>query len=175
VQSCSGRSSQSFRRKRAGGAADTGGRGGRASRAESGSGAQDCADVSGILDAREKDKQGSASGFRRADEIIERSLPRMDERGDSLRVFGVGKALKESVSGAENGKSHLGPIDKRREPFMMAFPGFAKEHSLDAAARPQRFFNKPCAFDTDESILRGEPAAKSDAKLLQPVIVAAGE
>jgi hypothetical protein len=57
----------------------------------------------------------------------------------------------------------------------MTFAGFAKEHGLDAAARPQRFFDEPRAFDADKSIRSREPAAKSHAELLEPAIVAAGE
>jgi hypothetical protein len=99
----------------------------------------------------------------------------MDERGDALRVFGVGKALKESVGGSQHGKSHLGPVDEGRKTFVMAFAGFAEEHGMDVASGAQRFFDEPGAFDADESILRGEPTAKSHTELLEPAIITAGE
>ena len=58
---------------------------------------------------------------------------------------------------------------------MMAFAGFAKEHSLDAAAGTQSLFNKPRTFNADESVFRGEAAAQSHAELLEPAIIAASE
>jgi hypothetical protein len=127
------------------------------------------------LDACEYDKQGSASGFGRAHEVIEGSFARLNERGDALRVFRVGKAFKESIGGTENGKSHFRPVDEGRKAFVMAFARFAEEHGLDAAAGTQRFFDQASAFDADEPILRREPAAKSHTELLEPAIVAAGE
>jgi hypothetical protein len=99
----------------------------------------------------------------------------MDQRGDSLGVLGVGEAFKEAIRGAEDRKSHFGAVDKGGESFVMAFAGFAEEHRLNAAAGTQSLFNETDALDADESILRGQPAAESHAKFLQPAIVAAGE
>src|SRR5258708_6459613 len=99
----------------------------------------------------------------------------MNQRGDSLRVFGVGKALKETVRGAEDGKSHFGPVDEGGETFVMTFAGFAEEDGLNAAAGTQSFFDKPDALDADEAVFRGQAAAESHAELLQPAVVAAGE
>jgi len=116
------------------------GRGG-ASGAKGGSGAQDCPHVAGILDASQDDEQGSAGSKRRAHEIIERGLSRINQRGNPLRVLGVGETLKEAVRGAEYRESHLGPVHEGGEMFVMAFAGFAEEHSLNATAGTQRFFN----------------------------------
>ena len=80
-----------------------------------------------------------------------------------------------AVGGAEDGKSHFRPIDDGGETFVMAFAGFAEEHGLNAAPGAQRFFNEPDAFDAYEATFRGQSAAESHAKLLEPAIVAAGE
>jgi hypothetical protein len=99
----------------------------------------------------------------------------MDERGDALRMFRIGKAFEEPVGGTENGKSHFRAVDERRKTFMMTFARFAEEHGLDAAAGTERFFDEPGTFNADESILRREPAAKRHAELLEPAIVSASE
>jgi hypothetical protein len=175
MQCCPGGSAQRFRREWARGTADARSGGGGAGRAERGSGAQDGSDVSGILDTGEDDEQGSAGGFRGAHEIIEGSFARMNQRGYSLRVFGVGKTFEEAVGGAEDGKSHFGPVDEGGETLVMAFTGFAEEHGLDAAAGTQRFFDKPGAFNADESVLCGQAAAESQAELFEPAIVTASK
>jgi hypothetical protein len=90
-------------------------------------------------------------------------------------MFSVGEAFKQPVSGAEDGKSHLGSVDEGSEAFVVAFPGFTKEHGLNTASGTQRFFDKPSAFDADESAFGGKAAAESQPKLLQPAIVAAGK
>ena len=99
----------------------------------------------------------------------------MDQRGDALRMFGVGEAFEEAIRGAKDGKSHFGPIDKGGETLVMAFAGFAEEYSLNAAAGTKRFFDKPHTLDAYESAFRGQAAAQSHAELLEPAIVAAGE
>ena len=63
----------------------------------------------------------------------------MHQRGDSLRVFGIGKALEQAIRGAEDRKSHFRPVDKGGEAFVMAFAGFAEEHRLNAAAGTESF------------------------------------
>jgi hypothetical protein len=99
----------------------------------------------------------------------------MNEGGDSLRVLGIGEAFKEAVGGAENGKSHFGPVDEGGEAFVMTFAGFAEEHGLDAAAGAQGFFDEAGTFDADESAFGWQSAAQSHAEFLEPAIVAAGE
>src|SRR5207245_8268561 len=88
---------QRFRRKWVCGAADAGSGGSGACRAKGGSGAQDGSHVSGILDACQNDEQGSASGKRSTHEIVKRGLPRMNQRGDALRMFGVSETFEEAV------------------------------------------------------------------------------
>ena len=175
MQSCAGRGAQSFRRERVRGAADAGSGGSRAGRTESGSGAQDGADVARVLDAGEDDEEGSASRLGGADEIVEGGFAWMNQRGDALRMLGVGKAFEEAVRGAKDRKSHFGPVDEGGETFVMAFAGFAEEYGLNAAARAQRFFDEAHAFDADEAAFRGQAAAEGYAELLEPAIVAAGE
>ena len=99
----------------------------------------------------------------------------MNQGSDPLRMFGVGKTFKQPVGGAQNGKSHLWSVDQRRKPFVMAFARFAEEHSLNAATRTERFFDKPHALDANEAVFRRQAAAQSYAKLLEPAIVAASE
>ncbi len=175
MKSSSRRSAKSLWRKGAGRAADAGRGGGRSGGAKGGGGAQDGADVSGILDSCKDHKQRSARGSRGANEVVKRSLAGMDERRNALGVLSIGKALEETVRGVERGKGHLRPVNDGGETLVMAFAGLAEEHSLDAAAGTQRFFDEPCAFDAHESIFRGEAASECHAKLFEPAIVAAGE
>src|SRR5712692_4835673 len=175
MQGSASGSAQSFRGERVCGSADAGSGGGRAGCTEGSSGAQDGADVAGVLDAGEDDEQGSASRDGSAHEIIERGLQRVNQRGDTLRMFGVCKALEEAVGGAKDRKSHFGAVDKRREALVMAFAGFAEKHGLNAAAGTQCFFDEPDALDADEAAFRGQAATQRHAELLEPVIVAAGE
>src|SRR5712691_3686622 len=81
MESCSGGSAQRFRRERIGSAADAGSGRGGTGRAKGGSSAQDRPYVAGILNSGQDDEKGSASGKGGAHEIIERSLPRMHQRG----------------------------------------------------------------------------------------------
>ncbi len=99
----------------------------------------------------------------------------MNQRGYSLRAFGVGEAFKEAVSGAKDGKGHFWAVDERGETFVMAFAGFAEEHGLNAAAGTQCFFDEAHTFDADEAAFGWQAATQSDTKLLEPAIVAAGE
>src|SRR6266852_3122491 len=134
MQGSASGSAQSFRRERVCGSADAGSGSGRAGCTEGGSRAQDGADVAGVLNAGEDDEQGSASRKWSAYEIIERGLPRVNQRGDPLGMFGVGEAFEEAVGGAQDGKSHFGPVDEGGETVVMAFAGFAEKHGLNAAA-----------------------------------------
>ena len=99
----------------------------------------------------------------------------MNQRGDPLRMLGVGKAFEEAIRGAKDGKSHFGAVDEGGESFMMALAGFAEEHGLNAASGTQCFFDEPDALDADEAAFRGQAATQRHAELLEPVIVAAGE
>ena len=99
----------------------------------------------------------------------------MNQGGNTLRMFRIGKALEEPVRGAQDGKSHFRPVDDGGKTFVMAFAGLAEEHGLNAAPGTQRFFDKPRALDADEAAFRGQAAAQSHAELLEPAIVTAGE
>jgi len=99
----------------------------------------------------------------------------VNQRGDSLRVFGVGEAFEEAVGGAEDGKSDFRPVDEGGETFVMALAGFAEEPRADAAPGTKRFFDESHAFHANEAVFRRQTAAQSHAELLEPAIVAAGE
>src|ERR1700737_637835 len=99
----------------------------------------------------------------------------MNQRGDTLRMFGVGKAFEETIRGTKEGKTHFGRVGEGGETFVMAFSGFTEEDGLDAATGTQSFFDEPDTLDANEAVFRGQTAAKSHAKLLEPAIVAAGE
>src|SRR5260370_27952144 len=96
----------------------------------------------------------------------------MNERAYGLREFGVGEAFKEAVSGGKDGKGHFWAVDERGETFVMAFPGFAEEHGLNAAAGTQCFFDEAHTLDADEAPFGWQAATRSDTKLLEPAIVA---
>jgi len=131
-------------------------------RAKSCSGAENRSNISRILYARQDDEQGAQaeSGARtKSSNEVSRG---MNQGSDPLRMFGVGKTFKQPVGGAQNGKSHLWSVDQRRKPFVMAFARFAEEHSLNAATRTERFFDKPHALDANESRF---PSASRRAEL----------
>ena len=109
------------------------------------------------------------------DEIVERSFARFDEGRDTLRVLRVGNAFEEAVVGEQRGEAHLRTVDQRSEAFAVALAGFAKKHRLNRAARTQRFFDKAGSLDTNEAVFRGQTTAQSQAELLEPAVVAAGE
>src|SRR5712692_6615834 len=156
MQGSAGRGAQSLRRERICGAADAGSRGRGAGCAKGRGGTQNGSHVAGVLDAGQNDEQGRASGERRAHEIIERSLTRMNQRGDALRVLGVGKAFKEAVGSAQRRKSHLGAVDEGGKTFVMALAGFAEEHGLNTATRTECFFDEPHPLGANETALRGQ-------------------
>ena len=89
----------------------------------------------------------------------------MNQCGDTLWVFGVGKALEEAVRGAEDGKSHFGAVNDGGETFVMAIAGFAEEHGFDATAGAQGFFHKTCALDANASGVARKAAAECHAEL----------
>src|SRR5256885_16908543 len=99
----------------------------------------------------------------------------MNQRGNPLRVFGVGKALEEAVRGAQDRKSHFGSVDDGGEAPVMAFAGLAEEHALNAATGTQRFFDKSDALDAHEAAFRGHSATQSYSEVLETAIVAPGK
>jgi len=166
---------QGFGRVGAGSAALTGGGSDGGGGTEGGGGAEDGADVAGILDAGENDEERSASTGGGGEEFIERECAGLDEGGDALGMFGVGDALEEAIGGAENGEADVWTADERGETLAVALAGFAEEDGGDAAGGAKSFFDEARAFDADGTVLCGQAAAESDAELLQPTVVAAGE
>ena len=164
-----------FWRKRTGGAALTR-CGGNSSRcAERRGGAQDGADIAGILHSSEHDEKRRTRFGGNQEKFIERNDARLDQSGDALRMLGVGETLEKTIGGSQDREGDFGRIDERSESLMVALASFAEEHRLDAAARAQSFFDQADTFDTDETGLGGQAAAQSDAECPEPAIVAAGE
>jgi len=159
----------------AGGAALTGGGSDGSGGAKGSGGAQDGADVAGVLNAGENDEERSAGAGGRGEDFIEREFTGLDESGDALGMFGVGDAFKEAIGGAEDGEAGVRTADERGEAFAVAFAGFAEEDGLNAAGGAESFFDEACAFDADRTVFGGKAAAESDAKLLEPAVVAAGK
>src|SRR5258708_1865463 len=69
--------------------------------AEGSGGADNRADVAGILHASEDDKKRRAGGRRGAQEVVERGGARLHESGDALGMFGVGETFEKAIRGAE--------------------------------------------------------------------------
>src|SRR5215470_2348129 len=170
-----GGGAERLRRIRAGGPADAGGGSGASGRAKSGGGTKDGADVAGILNTSQNHQEWGAGRRRSAHQFVERRFVRSYERGDALRMFGVGKTFKEPVSGAQYGEAQFGAIDDGRDTFAMPLAGLAEEQGLNGTAGAQRFLDEAEAFDADETAFGGEAAAEGHTKLLEPAIVAAGE
>ena len=166
---------EGFGRVGAGSAALTGGGSDGSGGPKSRGGAEDGADVAGILDAGENDEEGSAGTGGSGEEFIEREFAGLDECGDALGMFGIGDALEEAVGGAEDGEAGVWTADERGEALAVAFAGFAEEDGFDAAGGAESFFNEARAFDADGAVFRGKAAAEGDAKLLEPAVFAAGE
>jgi len=90
-------------------------------------------------------------------------------------MLSVGDAFEEAVGGAKDGEADVRAADERGEAFAMAFAGFAEEDGFDAARGAESFFDEAGTFDTDGAVIGGKTAAESDAELLEPAIIAAGE
>jgi hypothetical protein len=112
----------------------SGGRGHCAGSAKRGGGADNCADIAGILHTGKNDEKRRASGWGSAKKVVERGGARLDESGDALRMLGVGEAFEKAIGGAEQRESHFGPVDERSEALALALAGFAEEDGLDAAS-----------------------------------------
>jgi hypothetical protein len=62
-----------------------------------------------------------------------------------------------------------------REFFAVAFAGFAEEDGFDLTAGFEGFLDEAESFDADAAGVGLQAAAESDAELLEPAIVSAGE
>jgi hypothetical protein len=143
--------------------------------AEGRCGTQNRSDIAGVLDTCKNYKKQSAGVRWRAKQFVESRGARADERGDALRVLGVGKAFEEAVGGPQRGKSHLWPVNQRRESLVMTLAGFAEEDRFDGAAGAQGLFDESDTFDADGSGFRGQTAAERHAELFEPAILPAGK
>jgi hypothetical protein len=162
----SGGGAQGFGREGAGGARLPGSGGDRACGAESGGGAENGADVSGILNTGEDYEKRRAGGSWRAEQLIESGCAWLDECGYALWMLGVGETFEEAVGGAQSGESQFRPVHERSEAFVMAFAGFAEEDGFNAAAGAESFFDEADTFDADGAGLRWQAAAKRHAEFL---------
>jgi hypothetical protein len=168
-------SAKRFGRERTRGAALAGCGGDGGGRSEGGGGAEDGADVAGILDAGENDEERSSAGERGCENFVERKLAWFDESGDALRMFGVSDAFEEAVGGVKDGEGDFFAVEIGSEAGVMAASGFGKENGSDAAAGRESFFGEADAFDADGAGFGGKAAAEGDAKFLEPAILAAGD
>ncbi len=132
---------EGFGRKGIGSAADAGGGGGGSSGTESGGGANDRADIAGVLNACKDDEERRAGRVGSAEKIFEGSGFRFDEGGDALGVFGVGEAFEEAIGGVKNWDGDFGTVEKRSESFAMTSAGFAEEDGFDFAAGAEGLFD----------------------------------
>jgi hypothetical protein len=171
----SGRGAKRFWREGAGGAALAGGRSDGGSGSESGGGTEDGADVAGILDAGEDDEQRGGGAGWSGEEVVEFKFAGLGEGGYALGMLGVGDAFKEAIGGAKDWEADVGAADEWGETFTMAFTGFAEKDGFNAASGTESFFDEAGAFDADGTVFGGEASTESDAELLEPAIVAAGE
>jgi hypothetical protein len=112
----------------------SGGRGYGTGGAEGGCGADNCADIAGILHTGKNDEKRRASGWGSAKKVVERGGARLDESGDALGMLGVGEAFEKAIGGAEQRESHFGPVNERSEALALALAGFAEEDGLDATS-----------------------------------------
>jgi len=166
---------EGFGRVRTGGTALSGSGSDGSGSTEGSGGAEDGADVAGILYAGENDEERSAGAGWSGEEIVEREFARLDESGDALGMFSVGDAFEEAIGGAEYGEADVRTADERGEAFAVAFAGFTEENSFDAAGGAEGFFDEAGAFNADGTVFGGKAAAQGDAELLEPAVFAAGE
>jgi len=103
----------------------SGGGGDGPSGAECGRGAENRADVTGVLDSGENDDERRTCAAGSGKQIFDLCLTGNHKRGDALRMLGVGNAFEQAISGLENGEGHFRACNERREFFAMAFAGFA--------------------------------------------------
>jgi hypothetical protein len=164
-----------FGRVGTGGAALTGGRSDGGGGAKGGGGADNGADVAGILNAGENDEEGCGGASGSGEEFVEREFAWLDEGGDTLRMLGVGDAFKKAIGGAKDGKTSVRATDERGKTFAMAFAGIAEEDGCDATSGAEGFFDKAGAFNANGAVFGGKATAESDAELLEPAVLAAGE
>ena len=168
-------SAQSLGRIRARGAANAGSGGGRPGCAERSSGAENRADIPGVLHSgKDDEKRGTGRGGR-ANQVIERSFAWLDQRRNTLGMFGICQTLEKSVSSAQRRKTYFRAVDQRSEAFVMALAGLAEEHRLDGTAGAQCFFDEAHSFDADVTVFGRQATAENEAELLEPAIVAAGQ
>src|SRR5256885_321069 len=165
---------QRFGRKRIGGSALTRCCGDGAGRAERSGRTQNRADVPRILHPGKHDEERGAR-VRSTQEIVKRYCARLHERGNPLRMLRVGDSLEETVGRAQNRERNFRPIQVWRKAFVVALARFAEEHSVNAAARIERFLDQSRTLDADGPGFRRQSAAQGHAKFLEPAIIAAAK
>jgi len=152
-------STQDFGGERAGRAALSRGGGNGGGSAEGWGGAQDGADVPGILYTDEDKNERGRAAFAAADDLFQRVGTRRDQSGYALGIFRVGDALKEAVGGVENGDCDFGTIEVGRKPSVMTRARFAEEDAANGASGAESLFDKARTFDADCAGFGGESAA----------------
>jgi len=90
-----------------------------------------------------RNDEKSSGGLRGREEFIEGNFARLDQRGDALRMLGVGDAFKEAVGRVKEWGTRFSSRPRYgREARVMATAGFGKEYSFDAATGRERFFRR---------------------------------
>ncbi len=132
--------------------------------AEGFGGAENGADVAGVLHADENHDEG----IKAAKKIVEDELRRAQKSGDALRSFGGGDRGEKFVSGAEDEGGTVEFDEKRGESF---FGGRAGEYGFEFEFGANGFRDEADAFEADAVVLRAG-GVQDGAEKFEPVIFA---
>ena len=135
--------------------------------AEGFGGAQDSADVAGILHADENDDERIEA----AQKIVEGELRRAQKSSDALRSFGGSDGSEKLVRCAKNEGRTVEFGEKRRERL---FRGGAGEDGFELEAGANRFRDEADAFEADAFVFRAR-GVEDSAEKFKPVIFARGD
>ena len=139
-------------------------RGENAACAEGVSGADERAEVAGVLQAGGDEEQRSRSGGQR---VVEGPERRDEERGETLRRLRVDDAVEDLVGELEELDAMRGPARRGT--------ALADEDGLEGQAGAHRLEEKMLAFDSDESSGEASVSGEGGAELLDAGVGAAGD
>ena len=142
-------------------------RGDNSGGAEGFGGAENCANVAGILHADENYDEGIET----AQKIVEGELRRTQEGGDALGCFRAGDGGEKLVGGVEDDCGAVEFGEKRREGF---FARRAGENGFEFETGADRVGNETCAFKADALVFRAR-RVEDGAEKFEPVIFARGD
>jgi len=136
-------------------------------RAEGFGGAQNCADVAGVLHAGENDDEWVGS----AKKGFECELWRAQQSGNTLRSFRGGDGGEKLVRGTQDESGAVEFREKRGQGF---FGGRAGEDGFEFEAGADRFGNEPNGFEADAVVFWAR-RMEDRAKRFEPVVFARGD